>query len=958
MANTPPSLVVQRLRGLMTPPAVAEASDGQLLDRFAAGRDEDAFAALVRRHGRMVLGVCRRVLGHEHDAEDVFQATFCVLARKPQAVKKRDSVGAWLHGVAYRLAVEARRGRARRQAHERQAALPSRQPRGEQACRELEEVLDQVLLLVPPKYCQAFVLCYLEGKTQEEAARQLGCPLGTVRSRLARGRLLVQEGLRARGLTLSAAALGTVLVGGAGAAALPPALLRSAAQTALEFAAGQPIHLAAHVRDLAERALHSLVAARLKRVLAVALLLGAVVAGVGLAALHTDPPQGANPAQPALPPPPRQQPLQADRQGDALPVGALAQLGSAGFRHEGAARSLTFSPDGEIVAAMSWGDVVVWQTRTGKELYRLPAFGAWSGRALFAFSGDGKLLATRQDRTTIALSETATGKPLRTLVLPEIPDHDQGVPDLENPHALRFSPDGKWLALALPRHFLVLDAATGKAVQQNAEHVPSFTFLPDKQALLVEVDVNRKVPDKVAKPREIQVREIATGKMLSRLEVRGPARPMDAVSPDGKTIATASLCVVVLWDAATGETARTLSGATGAIMGLAFVPDGTAVIAASETGKVHVWDVATGKLLHQWAAQAPTLGAAAFSADGKKVAALVHNTVGLWDAATGKALFEHHGHRGRVNAVAYSPDGKLLVSAGDDQLLMWDTATRLPVRHDRGAGTGSVAFAPDGALLALLPFPNGFLGGTIRCLEVATAKETLRITPETDRREVRAVAFTPDGKTLVSVDGEVTADDANVTRVSRWDRATGKRLHQFTFNGFFPTCLAVSPDGTKVAVGGLSPRGTIRLCDLATGKQLWAVGGAVVHNLAFSPDGKRLVSGHYDQSLRLWDVAAGKHVFAAGDQGGDGVTVAFSPDGRLIASASQPMELARLPRPHQHVIRVWEVSTGKERQRLQGHQSLVFSLAFSPDGSRLASGLRNGTVLEWDLTGRHAPPRD
>jgi RNA polymerase sigma factor (sigma-70 family) len=952
-------LLLQHLRGLAIRATLADATDGQLLDRFAARREEDAFAVLLKRHGPMVLSVCRRVLGQEHDAEDAFQATFCVLARQPESVRKRESVSAWLHGVAYRLALEARRGRTRRRANERQAGTMRRQPAGcDAACRELEEVLDQVLLQAPEKYRQAFVLCYLEGKTQEEAARQLGCPLGTVRSRLARGRQVVQQQLRDRGLTLSAGALGTILVASAASAPVPAQLLHATAKAALSLAAGQPVEcLSAKVKDLTAGALQATVATRLRRALAITLALGVVVAGVGWAALHTGEPQGGNQGQPALPSNVKELDLpQAARQqppdADPLPAGALTRLGSTGLRHEGAARCLTFAPNGELLAAMSWGEVVVWQPRTGQELYRMPAFGAWSGRASFAFSPDSKLLATLQGCAKIGLSEATTGKPLRTLVLSEIPGLEPGDPDRENVHTLRFSPDGKFLALALPNHFLVLDATTGKVVQHCQECIRSFAFSPDNRTLLMEVDFHPNPGGRWGRPLEIHVRDRVTGKVLRRQEVHGgTTRHIDAVAPDGETIATAWDDGVVLWELTTLQTRNQLAGKMGGVMGLAFSPDGIALVAAGQNGKIHVWDVATGEELRQLAAEAPTLGMAAVSSDGKRVAGIVGSTIGLWDVDTGKALFQHHGHQAKVNSVAYSPDGRLLASGGNDKVVIWDTATHLPVRHHQGAATGSVAFSPDGAHLALLTPPSGFPGGTIRCLEAGTGKEVLRIGPTTERCEVRAVAFSPGGKTLVSVDGAVEADDTNVTRVSQWDRATGKRLKQFTLVGFFPTCLAVNPDGAKVALGGLSAKETIRLCDLPTGKQILAIPGPVVHNLAFSPDGKKLVSGHYgDQRLRLWDVATGKLIFASGAQGGDCVTVAFSPDGRLIASASQPTELAVPPRPYQHTIRIWEAITGKERLRLHGHDSLVFALAFSPDGSRLASGLRNGTVLEWDAS--------
>src|SRR5262249_28844244 len=162
----------------------------------------------LRRHGPMVLGVCRRVLVRIHDAEDVFQATFMLLARKAGSIRKQESVGSWLQGAAYRLAVTAKSQAACRQAPERRAAIMSKMDNSDDSTwHELKEVLDDELGRLPEKYRTALVLSYLEGKSHEQAASQLGCPLATFRNWVARGRRLLRDRLRRRGLTLSVAAL-------------------------------------------------------------------------------------------------------------------------------------------------------------------------------------------------------------------------------------------------------------------------------------------------------------------------------------------------------------------------------------------------------------------------------------------------------------------------------------------------------------------------------------------------------------------------------------------------------------------------------------------------------------------------------------------------------------------------------------------------------------------------------
>jgi RNA polymerase sigma factor (sigma-70 family) len=210
---------VRNIKSFVAAQTTAEASDAELLGRFVAQRDESAFTALVKRHGRMVLDVAWRTLAVNQDAEDVFQATFLLLARKAGSIRKRGSVASWLYGAAYRLARRAREQSAVRSAREATAAkIRESQTCVAAASGELQDVLQDVLAQLPERYRTPLVLCYLEGKTQERAARQLACPLGTVRSWLARGRVLLRKRLARRGITLSVSALAGALVARAASA--------------------------------------------------------------------------------------------------------------------------------------------------------------------------------------------------------------------------------------------------------------------------------------------------------------------------------------------------------------------------------------------------------------------------------------------------------------------------------------------------------------------------------------------------------------------------------------------------------------------------------------------------------------------------------------------------------------------------------------------------------------------
>jgi RNA polymerase sigma factor (sigma-70 family) len=256
-------------------------TDEVLLERYASRREEAAFAVLVRRYSPLVLSVCRRVLQHEQDAEDAFQAVFCVLARKAGSVRERAAVGAWLHAVAYRIARKARAKRGRQPVSQSNLPdVPDADDSPEWAWRELRPILDEEVNRLPKKCRRAFVLCYLEGLTNEQAAAQIGCPLGTVLSGLSRARGLLRARLTRRGLTLTAGLLAAALSHHAPAMAVQAGLAEAAAQTGLRYAAGRPV--AAGVAKLADGFLKTLVRARLAITVGLVSSLAVVVAVVSL----------------------------------------------------------------------------------------------------------------------------------------------------------------------------------------------------------------------------------------------------------------------------------------------------------------------------------------------------------------------------------------------------------------------------------------------------------------------------------------------------------------------------------------------------------------------------------------------------------------------------------------------------------------------------------------------------
>lgn len=215
----------------------ADVLDHRLLARFVADHDEAAFAALVERHGPMVWSVCRRFLDHREDIEDAFQAVFFVLAGRAALIRKQGALEGWLCQVAYRTAVKARRSRARRDLHEKQAVKAPRvqDASSEAVSRELQRALDEEVQRLGEKYQAAFVLCFLEGMSRADASRELGCTEGALAGRLKRARHLLQRRLARRGILLSAALTAGALAQTVAGAA-PPALQVSALVHALASA--------------------------------------------------------------------------------------------------------------------------------------------------------------------------------------------------------------------------------------------------------------------------------------------------------------------------------------------------------------------------------------------------------------------------------------------------------------------------------------------------------------------------------------------------------------------------------------------------------------------------------------------------------------------------------------------------------------------------------------------------
>jgi RNA polymerase sigma factor (sigma-70 family) len=276
--------VLQFIRKIAVRAQFARLPDRELLERFVDAQEEEAFAALVCRHGSMVLRVCRQGLANEHDAEDAFQATFLVLSRKASSVKKQKSVGSWLFGVANHTSTNLKRNLMRRCSYERQVSQRSvADPLSMLTLREAEAIVNQELARLPETYRAPLVLCVREGLSRDEAAQQLGLRLGTLKNRLEQARKRLRVRLTARGLTLCGAFAASVFGEQMASAAIPAVLLTSTARAATSVATGRATAsvVSAKVSALTEGVIKTMFSTKLRTALALFIVGSVLTCGLG-----------------------------------------------------------------------------------------------------------------------------------------------------------------------------------------------------------------------------------------------------------------------------------------------------------------------------------------------------------------------------------------------------------------------------------------------------------------------------------------------------------------------------------------------------------------------------------------------------------------------------------------------------------------------------------------------------
>jgi RNA polymerase sigma factor (sigma-70 family) len=977
------------VRGVVRQLAMPDAppTDAALVTRYARTRENAAFAELLRRHGPVVLGVCRRLLPNRHDAEDAFQAVFLVLARKADSVRPPGLVGSWLYGVAVRTASKARVAAARRWRREMASAMaspasPDREVGGGLDCTELRAVIDDELGRLAAPLRAAVVLCDLGGKTRAEAARELGCPEGTVAARLHRARKLLVDRLTRRGIALPAAGLGAALTPEVVTATVPPALARTTLAAAEVFATGAASPaIPPTVQTLAEGVVRAMNAGKVKLVLAAVAIAG-LMAGAGAlwGASGTSP--GAN-----------------QKEVSAATVPAAAGERAVPKRNDqpGLVSDIRFAPDGTRYCVVAGGRVAVFDAATGKRRWDA------TGQAAH-FALDGRTLFVMGEK--VQERDPVTGQVRK--------EH----PRPKYKFLGAFAPDCKQYTTFDGGKFRLYDTATGtEPVQLDGNVGNARPAAGTTEAAFFSPDGKRVIGHPIAFLNNgntvtgVGVWDTSTGRVTRIGAGTETPHVAAAISPDGQRLAVAFATHISMYDTAPFKWVRYFDDAAGPVTALAFSPDGKHLAAGirkpvpngtekeprvlGHKTEVQLLDVATGEEMKRFDGfegvnhTAPTelpVTALAFSPDGKHLLAGTGILPGTTFPADGPlpktgevktfalaattpakpatapvpekpapAAWKHTNSlfpKKRVTALGVAADGTTFAAGTTDgEVVVADTATgKELVRFRPDPKTPrpiqAVALAPGGKLLAVA------VDGRVRLHDPATGKavDQPKIAPPagdiTPTFISTALAFSPDGK-LLAVHSCGVGHSAPLTRLI--DMATGEDTCERDWpaanrpgggrpvvvpnspsgrDGPMPSAVAFSPDGKRLAVSvnvrSMKAVPQTRVVEIKTGKLVAELDDlAAVSGLAWSPDGKRLVAGAPDGRVVAWDAATFKAAHSTRSVDGTFVTaVAFSPDGSTLAAAVMTCRTRNpdgtLAAAHAAEVRLYDAANLTERQRLPG----------------------------------------
>jgi WD40 repeat protein/transcriptional regulator with XRE-family HTH domain len=573
------------------------------------------------------------------------------------------------------------------------------------------------------------------------------------------------------------------------------------------------------------------------------------------------------------------------------------------------------SANGKLLAAgTTTGEVRLWQAETLTPLFICP--GHADGVRSVAFSPDGKLLISGSEDFTLRIWNTNTGQCLRILN-----GHRGPV------RSIAFSPDGWTIASASEDSTIRLwDAISGRSqaiLEGHLGWVRSVAFNSDGTVLASGGD-----------DTTIRLWDMRIGSAIAKLHGHHAAVRALSYCPGSGILASGSDdSTIRLWDVSSDEPAqqcRIIQGHTDLIRAIAFSSDGKLLASSSDDQTISLWDTDTGlvtKVLHP---ESNRIWSLAFFPDSSLLisaseSASEDDTLRYWDVRQGQCIRKLRGYCSLIKSIAFSPDGQVLISGSEDtDLRVWNVVDGrcLNVLREHNNRIRSVAFSSDGRTVA-----SGSEDETIYIWDIQS--RLFRRELKGHSHLVRSVAFGPDSNIIASGSHDQT--------IRLWNIHTGQCLSVLTGPGGPVWSVAFSPDGSMIASG--NEDGKVYLWDITTGTLITTLQGHThrIWSVAFSSNGYTLASASDDTTLRTWDIRSGKclHLFKGHKLWVR--SVAFSPNGDVLASGS-----------HDFTIRIWNAHTGKCLKTLEGHSSCVWSVAFNPAGRTIASCGDDGTIRLWD----------
>ncbi len=583
---------------------------------------------------------------------------------------------------------------------------------------------------------------------------------------------------------------------------------------------------------------------------------------------------------------------------------------------------VTVSPNGKQIISAGWDNTIrVWDALKGAELLTISRDQS-NAVTCAALGPDGRHVVVGDNGGRMDVWDLTNGKKVMTLN-----GHNSLV------SAVAFSPDGSRIVSgSSDATTKIWDAKTGNRLATLMSYTGGIS------SVVVSSD-GKRIASAAYGDDKIRVLDATSNEEIMTLSSKSVKDSFLAFCPDDKLVVSAEDNEIKIWDLTKGALVMTLHGHDGWIRSVAFSPDGKRMVSGGADNTIKVWDTATGEDLATLSGHGGSVSSVAFTLDGRHIVSGSNDsTIKLWRMDVSRELSKFVGPEEKIYSVAFSPDGRRIFSAGQDGIVkVWDVTNGVEVLSvlPGGYALRSTLLSPDGKRIA----SPSFWDNAIKIFDATTGAQTSTLRGH--EAPIITVAFSPDNRHVAS---------AGLDKIIKiWDLATASEVINLRGHTKTVVSVAFSPDSRRIAsvasgcipVTDLSFDGEVKTWDAVTGANLTTLGcDFLASNVAFSPDGSKLLCGSVDGTVKVWDSANGDEVMTLDGHVDAAVGVTFSPDGRRIISAS-----------NDRTVKIWDSTTGKELLTLRNDLGLSLnSVASSPDGKTIAAGTFSGMIILWEST--------